>query len=73
MIDSPPHVMCFVVDLHEDLVQIPLPVRMSTKLLHAPFTNFNREHRSKTVPPETDRFMADIDPAFEQKIFYIPE
>ncbi len=31
------------------------------------------EHRTKSIPPETDRFMADIDAALVQKIFDIPE
>ena len=52
--------MRFTVDLHKNLVQMPLPVRMSTKLLNPFLSDLSGKQRAKSVPPETDSFMADI-------------
>ncbi len=71
MIDSPPHVMGFAVDLHEDLVQMPLPVRMGSHRADPIPADLRCEHRSKSVPPEPDRLVADIDPPLMQQIFNI--
>ena len=57
------------IDLHENLIQMPLPIRISTKLLDSILADFFGEHRAKPVPPEPDSFMADIDAAFMEKIF----
>jgi hypothetical protein len=34
----------------------------------APFPDLRGEHRTKTVPPETHRLVADIDTALEQQV-----
>jgi len=36
-------------------------------VLNAPFSDFRRKHRAKTVPPEPYRLVADIDASFKQK------
>ena len=59
--------MCLAVDTHENLVQMPAPVRIRM-VLNAPFSDLRREHRAKTVPPEPYRLVADIDTAFEQQV-----
>jgi len=41
--------------------------------MNAPLKNFRRKPRAESVPPETDRFVAHIDPAFVLQILYIPE
>jgi len=43
------------------------------KLMNAPFTNFRREQRTKSIPPKPDRFVTYIDPALLRQIRYIPE
>jgi len=73
VIYSPPQVVRFSVDLHENLVQMSLPIRMCAKLLNPLPSDLHGEQWPKPVPPETDRFMADIDPAFVQQILHIPE
>ena len=61
------------IDLHENLVQMPLPVRVGSQILDAFPPNFLREHRSKSIPPEPDGFMANINAALMEKIFHIPQ
>jgi hypothetical protein len=46
---------------------------MCAKLLNPLPSDLHGEQWPKPVPPETDRFMADIDPAFVQQILHIPE
>ncbi len=41
--------------------------------MNTPLSDFRGEHRTKPVPPEPHRFMADIDAAFEQQIFDMPQ
>jgi len=38
-------------------------------VIDAPIADIGGKHRTKPVPPETHRFMADVDAAFEQQIF----
>ena len=60
-------------DLHENFVQIPLPVRIRPQPLHSLSADFSGEHRAETVPPEPNRFVADIDTALVQQVFHIPQ
>ena len=60
MIDSAPQIMGFAVDRHEDFVQVPAPVRIGP-LMNEAFPYLRGEHRTKPVPPEPHRLMADID------------
>jgi len=41
--------------------------------MNAPFTNFRRKQRTKSIPPKPDRFVAYIDSAFVEQILYVPE
>jgi hypothetical protein len=52
--------MGLAIDFHKYLVQMPLPVRMNTKLLNPFLSDLSGKQRAKSVPPETDSFMADI-------------
>ena len=42
-------------------------------MVNAPLADRRGEHRTEPVPPEPHRFVADIDPAFEQQIFNLPQ
>ena len=66
-----PQVVGFTVDLYEHLVQMPLPIRMSTKVLNPFSSDLGGEHRAEPVPPEPHRFVADIDATFMQQILDI--
>src|SRR3546814_6984590 len=72
VVDSPPQVVSLTVDLYEHLVKVPAPVCGAFHSAHALAPDISSEHRSETVPPEPDHFVADIDTALKQKIFYIP-
>ena len=63
--------MCLTVDLHKNLVQMPLPIRIRSHPTDPVSADLCREHWTKFIPPETDSFMADVDAAFVQKILHI--
>jgi len=73
MIDSSPEVVLLAVDFHEHLVDMTSPFRKRAKLMNPFPPDLRCKHRAKPVPPEADRFVADIDAAFMQQVFYIPE
>jgi hypothetical protein len=72
MINSPPQIVCLAVDFDKHLVEVPPPSGIRSTM-NAPFPDFRSEHRTKSVPPEPHRFVADIDATLEQKIFYLPQ
>jgi hypothetical protein len=41
--------------------------------LNALAPNVRREQRAETIPPQTHRLVTDVDPAFEQQIFDVPQ
>jgi hypothetical protein len=71
VIHGPPKVVRLAVNLHENFVQVPLPVRIRPQLLHPLPPDFGSKHRAKSVPPKPNRLMADVDAAFVQKILHI--
>ncbi len=71
MIYGAPKVVTLAIHLHEHLVHVPLPFRECAKLLDAFSSDFRSKHRAEPIPPISDGFMADIDPAFVQQIFDI--
>jgi len=58
-----PQVVRFTVDLHQNLVQVLLPIRMSAKVLNPFSSDLRGKQRAKPVPPEADSFMANINTA----------
>lgn len=71
VINSPPEVVGFTPNLHEHLVQVPLPLRPRAKLLGSFPSDLGCEDRTKTVPPEPNCFVADVDAAFVEQILDI--
>lgn len=67
-----PEVMCLAVDSRKHLVQVPSPVRIALMPLNAPLPDLGREYWTGPVPPEPNCRVADVDPAFEQEILYLP-
>lgn len=51
--------------------KVPLPIRMSAKVLNPLSSDLGGEHRAEPVPPKPHRFMADVDAAFVQRILHI--
>ena len=73
MVNCPPEVKPLVFDLHEHFVDVPSPVGIRTHPVDTSALNLGGKDRTEPVPPEPDRFMADIDPAFVEKILDIPQ
>ncbi len=67
-----PEIMRLSIDPDEHLVQVPMSLR-KRPMMNAPFPDLRGEHRTEPVPPETHRFVADIDATFEQQIFNLPQ
>jgi len=42
-------------------------------MVKSPFSNLRREHWTEPVPPGANRFVADIDAAFVEQIFDLPQ
>jgi hypothetical protein len=70
---GPPKIVRLAVNLHEYLVQVPLPVRICAHLNDSFPADLSGKHRTKYIPPKPNRLMADVDAAFTQKIFHIPQ
>ena len=73
MIHGPPQEVRLTVDLHENLVEMPTPVRIAARPARPFPTDFSGEHRAKSVLPETNRFVADVNSALVEQIFRVPE
>jgi len=71
VIHGAPEVVHLAVDLHENLVQVPLPVRKGSHPTDPVSADLCCKHRAKSVPPITHSFVADLDAALVQKIFNI--
>ena len=60
--------MRLAVDLYENLVQVPSPIRVRTHLLDTFTTNFCDKHRAKSIPPVPHRFVTNVDAALVQHV-----
>ena len=61
------------VDLPKHLIQMPAPLRIAAHVRDASPADLRGEHRAKPVPPEPDRLMADVDPAFGQQVLDVAQ
>ncbi len=59
--------------LEATMSTMPSPLGMASVLLNTPLPDLSGEHWAKPVPPETHRFVADIDTLLEQEIFDLPQ
>ncbi len=73
VVDSSSEIVPLAADLHEDLVQVPPPLRDSSHRLGAPSPDLVCEVCAEPIDPETDAFVADIDPALMKKVFNVSE
>jgi hypothetical protein len=71
MIHSPPKIVRPTVDLHEHLVQMPLPVCSRPHSITPSRADLCGKHRARFVPPKPDGLMADVDASLVQKIFHV--
>jgi transposase len=70
--NSPPKIVRLAVDLHEDLVEMPSPLRMRA-IMNPSFPDLRGKNRAEPIPPETHRLVADTDATLEQQIFNLPQ
>jgi hypothetical protein len=61
--------MYFAIDLHEHLVDVPLPLRDLAHVAGAPQTDLAGEHRSETVHPLPNALMADVNSTLVKEVF----
>src|SRR5208283_396956 len=73
MVDSAPEIAELAVDLHEDFIQMPAPLRIAAHMRHLPLADLGGEHWAKPVPPKPDGLMADVDPALGQQILDVAQ
>jgi hypothetical protein len=73
MIDGPPKVVAFPPDPHENLVQVPTPLRAAPHGFGPAFPDLMCEASAEPIDPETDALVANVDPAFVQQVFDIPK
>jgi hypothetical protein len=58
-----PKVMALAVYLHENRVQVPLPIRVYRHFLDRFTANFSGKHRPESIPPVPYSLVANVDPA----------
>jgi hypothetical protein len=71
VIDSAPEVVCHPVDLHVDLVQVPLPVAMGAHSLDALAPDLPQQTSGQTCSTKTHGFVAAVDATLVQQILNI--
>jgi hypothetical protein len=72
VVDGAPEIVLLTVDLHKDLVEVPLP-KARPHALDAAFPDLWSKHGPEPVPPEPHRLVADIDVALVQQILDVAE
>lgn len=70
MVHSAPKVVSLTVDLHENFVDMPLPVARAHHFDPA-IPNLALEHRTEPMPPKPNCFAPDTDAAIMKQIFEI--
>ena len=73
MIYRMPKIVPFTLDLHENLIKVPLPIRMTACLLSSFLRNLWCKHWPEAIPPKPDCFMANVDAPFMQKVLHMTE
>lgn len=73
VIDGAPEIVALAVDLHEHLVHVRLPFRVGTELLNPFSFDLLGEHWAEPIPPIPYRLVADVDAAFMENIFDVPQ
>jgi ribosomal subunit interface protein len=72
-VNGPPEVMHLSIYLYENLVQVPLPVRIRSHPTDPVSSYLSSKHRTKSIPPKPNCFVADLNASLVQKIFQVTE
>ncbi|OSQ46755.1 hypothetical protein MGEO_16735 [Marivita geojedonensis] len=70
MINRAPKVIHLKVDIHEHFVELRSPP-VGSHALDPTFPDLTCKHRTKPMPPVSDRFVADVDTAFMKQVLDI--
>ena len=73
MVDGAPEIMLDAIDLHEDLIEMPLPLSILSHVRSALRSDLTSEDWTKAINPKPHAFMADINPALVKKVFDISQ
>ena len=73
VIDRAPQVMHLTVDLHINLVDVPLPVAKAAHPAYPLTSDISREHWPESVPPQTNGLVTQVDASFEQQFLHISQ
>ena len=72
VVDGPPKIVLPTVDLHEDLVKVPVPTARPHPRNPA-FSDFRSKKRPEPVPPKPHRLVADLNPALVQQVLDVAQ
>ncbi len=73
VIDRAPKAMSFTVDLRENLIEMLSPLWPCAQPFGPLFADLGGEFRAKSVPPEANGFMSDIDASFMEQVLHVPQ
>ncbi len=73
MINGSPQVMSLAIDPHENLIQMPAPLRPGPHLCGTLLLDFSCERRAEPIPPEPHGLVANIDPSFMKQVLDLPQ
>lgn len=73
MIHGSTEVMSYASNLHEDLIQLPAPLSPTPHRFRSTFPDLVREESAEPIYPETDAFVADVDPTLMPEVFDIAQ
>ena len=62
-----------VTSLQHRIAEVPLPVRIRSHPTDPVSSYLSSKHRTKSVPPKPNCFVADLNASFVQKIFHVTE
>nr|WP_241762404.1 hypothetical protein [Hyphomonas pacifica] len=60
-------------DLHEDLAQVPLPLRTLPHTLRPALADLTREVGAEALDPMLHRFVASINPSLMEQVFGVAQ
>jgi len=73
MINGSPKVIRCAINFHENLVEMPSPVRTRDWTGGSSFPDLCGKQKTEPVPPKADRFVTNIDATFMQKVLNITQ
>ena len=73
VVDGAPEVVPLAVDLYQNLVRRPLPVRVCTYPANPLSADLRSEHGTKSISPISKRLMADCNAALVEQALDVTE